>query len=102
MSANGFSEKCVYFLAGGCIGAAIALLFAPKTGEETRELLGGKAKQGAEVLGGKARQSAELLEKKGSFIRLVSLLGEERTIEARVKSLSLVDHKIILEPIAKS
>lgn len=64
MAANGFSEKFVYFLVGGCIGAAVALLFAPKTGEETREMLGGKAKQSAELLGGKARQGAELLEKK--------------------------------------
>jgi predicted RNA-binding protein len=46
-------------------------------------------------------EGIELLEKKDSFIRLVSLLGEEQTIKARVKSLSLVDHKIVLEPIAE-
>jgi predicted RNA-binding protein len=47
-------------------------------------------------------ESVELLEKKGTHIRLVNIFGEERNIEARVKALSLVDHKIVLEPIAKS
>jgi len=64
MAANGFSEKFVYFLAGGCIGAAVALLFAPKTGEETRELLGGKAKQGAEVLEQKVTAGREKIQEK--------------------------------------
>ncbi|SPD73495.1 conserved hypothetical protein [uncultured Desulfobacterium sp.] len=45
-------------------------------------------------------EGVALMEIKGSLIRLVSLFGEERVIEARVKSLSLVDHKIILEPIS--
>lgn len=45
-------------------------------------------------------EGVALMEIKGSLIRLVSLFGEEWTIEARVKSLSLVDHKIILEPIS--
>jgi predicted RNA-binding protein len=30
---------------------------------------------------------------------LVDLFGEEKRIKARVKRLSLVDHKIILEPL---
>ena len=47
-------------------------------------------------------ESVELLEKKDTHIRLVNIFGEERNIEARVKALSLVDHKIVLEPIAKS
>ena len=42
-------------------------------------------------------ESLDLLETKGGQIKMVSIYGEERTIKAKVKSLSLVDHKIILE-----
>lgn len=34
------------FLAGAVTGAAVALLFAPASGEETREYLGQKAREG--------------------------------------------------------
>ena len=34
------------FIAGAAVGAAVALLFAPASGEETRELLGQKAREG--------------------------------------------------------
>jgi predicted RNA-binding protein len=33
------------------------------------------------------------------YIRLVDIFGEEKKLKAKVKSLSLVDHKIILEPL---
>ena len=36
------------FLLGGLTGAALAILFAPRSGEETREMLGGKIREGAE------------------------------------------------------
>jgi gas vesicle protein len=34
------------FIAGAVTGAAVALLFAPATGDETREYLGQRARQG--------------------------------------------------------
>lgn len=36
----------VAFVVGALAGAAVALLFAPATGEETREYLGQKAREG--------------------------------------------------------
>ena len=42
-------------------------------------------------------EGVDLLEDKNDQIRLVNLFGEEKNIRARVKLLSLVDHKIILE-----
>jgi len=36
------------FLIGGLTGAALAILFAPRSGKETRDLLGEKLREGAE------------------------------------------------------
>ena len=44
-------------------------------------------------------KSVDLLESEGDHIRLVNIFGEEKKIMARIKSLSLVDHKIFLEPL---
>jgi gas vesicle protein len=42
------SAVILSFLLGGLTGAALAILFAPRSGEETREMLGGKLREGAE------------------------------------------------------
>jgi gas vesicle protein len=39
------------FLLGGLTGAALAILFAPRSGEETREMLGGKIRDRATARG---------------------------------------------------
>ncbi len=44
-------------------------------------------------------ESVDVLENQEGQVKLVSMFGEEETIKARVKTLSLVDHKIILEPL---
>lgn len=49
------------FLAGAAVGAAVALLFAPATGEETREYLGQRAREGRDRANDAARQGRELL-----------------------------------------
>ena len=45
---SGASGIILSFLLGGLTGAALASLFAPRSGEETRELLGEKLRQGTE------------------------------------------------------
>lgn len=52
-------EKFLYFLIGGFVGASVALLFAPKSGQETRELIAGRAREGAEFVGERGRQAAD-------------------------------------------
>ena len=42
--------KLIWFLSGAAIGAAIALLYAPQSGVETRKLLSRKAGEGREAL----------------------------------------------------
>jgi gas vesicle protein len=42
--------SAVWFLAGAAVGAAIALLFAPHSGQETRRLISRKTNEGREAL----------------------------------------------------
>lgn len=50
----------VAFVAGAITGAAVALLFAPATGEETREYLGQRAREGRDRATEVARQSRDM------------------------------------------
>jgi len=43
-------------------------------------------------------QDIESLENSGGEIKMISIFGEEKTIRARPRRFSLVDHKIVLEP----
>ena len=43
-------EKALFFTLGAFIGATIALLLAPKSGEETRRLIAGKARESADYV----------------------------------------------------
>jgi gas vesicle protein len=45
-----------FFLAGLSVGAIVALLYAPKSGEETRELLRGKAEEGKQFVTARGRE----------------------------------------------
>jgi gas vesicle protein len=49
------------FLAGAVAGAAVALLFAPATGDETRQFLSDKAREGRERAMSAAREGRETL-----------------------------------------
>ena len=42
------ASKLAYFLVGGGIGAVVALLFAPRAGRETRELIAQRASESRE------------------------------------------------------
>jgi gas vesicle protein len=46
MANNQSGTILVAFIAGAVAGAAVALLFAPATGDETREYLGQRAREG--------------------------------------------------------
>jgi len=52
-------SKISYLLVGLGIGALIGILFAPKSGEETREYLSQKADEGREYAQRKARELRE-------------------------------------------
>ena len=54
--------KISYFMVGLGIGALIGILFAPKSGEETREYLSQKADEGRDFAQRKARELRERAE----------------------------------------
>src|SRR5271167_1945525 len=62
MSDNNVGSKVSYFLVGLGIGALVGILFAPKSGEETREFLSTKADEGREYAQKKARELRERAE----------------------------------------
>ena len=57
-------DKFIFFLVGSFVGASIALLFAPKSGDDTREFLGQKYKEGTESLAQKTQEGQELITEK--------------------------------------
>jgi len=61
MSDNAGS-KFSFFLVGMGIGALLGILFAPKSGEETREYLSSKADEGRDYAQKKARELRERAE----------------------------------------
>ena len=60
--ADNVGSKVSIFLVGLGIGALIGILFAPKSGEETREYLSSKAEEGKEYAQRKARELRERAE----------------------------------------
>ena len=60
--AENTGSKVSYFLVGLGIGALIGILFAPKSGEDTREYLAQKAEEGKEYAQKKARELRERAE----------------------------------------
>lgn len=59
---NNVGSKVSFFLVGLGIGALVGILFAPKSGDETRDYLSGKADEGRDYAQKKARELRERAE----------------------------------------
>ncbi len=69
-------EKALYFMLGAMIGAATALLLAPRSGVETRRLIASKAREGADVI---ANRTKTVVGKTTEFVeRGKELLQQQR------------------------
>jgi len=68
MSEKNSSDKVLYLLAGAGIGAVLALLFAPKTGRETRELIARTANDSRDFLSNKVTEGRTYLEGTGKKV----------------------------------
>ena len=62
---NNGSTKFLYFLTGLGIGALIGILFAPQSGERTREILAEKAEEGRDYL---LRKGREVRDQTSTFV----------------------------------
>jgi gas vesicle protein len=50
-------EKALYLMLGAMIGAATALLLAPRSGVETRKLIATKAREGADLVASRTKSA---------------------------------------------
>jgi gas vesicle protein len=55
-------EKILYFLAGAGIGAVLGLLFAPKSGRETREIIARTANDSRDFITNKVTEGRQFVE----------------------------------------
>ena len=62
---NGIS----YFIVGLGVGVAVGMLLAPRSGEETRQLLREKADESKDYLRTKADESREFVKRRGAELR---------------------------------
>ena len=62
---SGAGDKILFFMAGAGIGAALALLFAPKSGRETRELIARTATDSRDFITNKVTEGRQIVEEKG-------------------------------------
>ncbi len=62
-------NRLSYFFLGLGIGVAVGVLFAPKSGKETRGLIKSKATEGGEYLKSKATESGQYLRQRGEELR---------------------------------
>lgn len=71
------------FVAGAIVGAAIALLYAPQSGKETRELLAKKASELKEATAEKIEKGKEFIRKKKAELARAIEAGKEALKEER-------------------
>ena len=73
----------VAFVLGAITGAAVALLMAPASGEETRRLLAEKAREGREKAGEAAQKGRELWDRQRDTLTTAFERGKEAYEQAR-------------------
>ena len=65
MAEKNSGDKFLFFLAGAGIGAVLALLFAPKSGRETREMIARSATDGRDFFSSKVSEGRNYMEGTG-------------------------------------
>jgi gas vesicle protein len=79
----GAGNVVLAFLVGALSGAAVALLYAPKTGRETREYLGEKAREGRARAADAAARGREAVNQGRETINTAIERGREAYQQAR-------------------
>ena len=84
---NAAGSVLMAFVLGAAAGAAIALLYAPATGEETRRKLKDKARAGREKAEEMARDGREFLSRQRENLGAAVERGREAFDQARKETL---------------
>jgi len=83
-------EKLLYLMLGAMIGAATALLLAPRTGIETRKLLVTKAREGAELVSNRTKavagKTSDLLQQQRDQLSAALEAGKQAYREEKEKA----------------
>ena len=80
---SGSGNVMLAFMVGAITGAAVALLFAPASGDETREYLGQRAREGRDRAREAAEQSREFYERNRESVATAIDRGREAFQQAR-------------------
>ena len=80
---RGAGGVMVAFMLGAVAGAAVALLMAPASGEETRRKLGDRARDGRDKASEAARQGREFLRNQRDGLTTAFERGKEAFEQAR-------------------
>jgi gas vesicle protein len=80
---SGAGTVVVAFVLGAITGAAVALLMAPASGEETRRVIAEKAREGRERAGEAARQGREMWNRQREHLNSAFERGREAYQQAR-------------------
>jgi gas vesicle protein len=84
---NSAGTVLVAFTLGAIAGAAVALLFAPATGEETRRKLAERAREGREKAETLAREGKEFFQRQRENIATAVERGRESFEQTRKETL---------------
>jgi gas vesicle protein len=80
---TGAGSVMLAFVVGALTGAAVALLFAPASGEETREYLGEKAREGRDKARDAVDQGREFYQRNRETVATAIDRGREAFQQAR-------------------
>jgi gas vesicle protein len=73
------------FMLGAVSGAAVALLYAPSSGRETRELLGEKAREGRETAAEAAKKGRQVIAQGRDTLTTAIERGRDAYQQARTR-----------------
>ena len=82
---SGAGSILLAFILGAVSGAAVALLYAPATGRETREYLGDKAREGRERANQAAERSRDIINQGRETLTTAIDRGREAYQQARAR-----------------
>ncbi len=75
-------ENFLYFLIGSFVGASVALLLAPKSGKQTRDMIGARAREGADYLTARSLEVADRVGSTGRNLQNQATELVDRSVEA--------------------